>query len=321
MATQNKRPSVKGKKKIGSADLNQNKPNEKKPSFFSKRVPLLRPEEETLDLTADEQSINPGSNSDVATDSATSTTPTEPSSGLESAVVSDAPVESVEPLAADALSADFDLGEKTSRPSVGKKRRQTAAQGKEAAARFASLTNKWGKKGMACIAAVVAVVLVAGALFVWNTYFRYDDAQDVKGEWLVSGGTVVVAIDAQNIRMPGNVSYAYELDDQKKKITFSFSELSGGGEYDFSHGRNVLTVSEGNDGSAGVTTFLKISDNVKAKPRVISEKEARKYMNELAPQSLLTASGMAETDNAADEASEESGQANAKKKSSAKKES
>lgn len=280
MTTQNKRPSVKGKKRITSSDLEQS--------------------------TTDE-SIDPVP---VAGDLDSNEKP-ERFEKLEVLENLGAPEGSEEPKGL----------ERPERLSVPKAGRRSVSQDKERIARWSGLTKKWGKKGMACIAAALGIVLIAGAFFVWNTYFRYDDAQDIKGEWLVSGGTVVVAIDAQNIRMPGNVSYAYELDDQKKRIAFTFSELSGGGEYGFSHGRKVLTVSEGNDGSAGETVFLKISDNAKAKPRVISEKESRKYMTELAPQSLLAAAGMTDAGEAAAGNDGSSGQKSGKKASSAKKES
>lgn len=284
MTAQNKRPSVKGKKRITSSDVGQSKVDALKADAPQVDVPKV---DESVDFALAEDVFDLG----------------------------ERPEKSEKPAAIE----EPEKFEESRKPSVGKAGRRSVSQDKARLARWSGLTKRWGKKGIACIAAVVGMVLVAGIFFVWNTYFRYDDAQDIKGEWLVSGGTVVVAIDAQSIRMPGNVSYAYELDDQKKRITFTFSELSGGGEYDFSHGRKVLTVSEGNDGSAGETIFLKISDNAKAKPRVISEKESRKYMTELAPQSLLTAAGMTDSGEAAesDASSDKAGE----KKASAKKES
>lgn len=299
MTTQNKRPSVKGKKKIGSLDSGRDSAGEsKRPSLFPKRASLLRAKEESADSDALSQGLDPSAGADAG------------NFGAASAA-----------LDAEGLSSELDSAGKTGRPSVGGKGRRSAPSDKKRLAALPSSAGKWGKKGLACIAGVVGIVLAVGIFFVWNTYFRYDDAQDIKGEWLVSGGTVVVAIDAQNIRMPGNVSYSYTLDDQKKRITFTFSELSGGGDYDFSHGRKVLTVSEGNDGSAGVTTFVKISDNAKAKPRIVSEKESQKYMNELAPQSLLAASDEGASDGAAEKKSGSSGKAGEKQASPSQKES
>lgn len=102
--------------------------------------------------------------------------------------------------------------------------------------------NLW--LGAAC--AVIVLCLVGScAIISWERWFRFDDAQDIQDSWVDAKTNVAVTIDAENINLPENVSYAYTLDTGGKSITFSFAQLQGEAMYLFSADRNVLYIVEG----------------------------------------------------------------------------
>ena len=250
METPKRRPSIKGKKKVGSADL---APTEQQPGA---------PE------AVDEPSFQaPGAQP----------LPEERPSRFKRAKRPQAKLvqEAAEEAPADAVGIEGSEDEPAEKKGLGsslKKARRSSA----------SADQGRGRKAGLVVAAVLAVLVAAAALFVWNTYFRYDDTADIKGEWLVSDGSMVMVIDDQSIKMPDAV-YDYSLDTGKKTITFTFAELSGGGSYDFSDGRKTLTVSEGQE-NVVETTFYKMSDKVQAKPRKLSGEKAEQALSKYGPQ-------------------------------------
>lgn len=124
------------------------------------------------------------------------------------------------------------------------------------------------------IVGVVAVVAVAlGAFFVWNAFFRYDDAADIQGEWRTQDNTMTVVIDGSNIRMP-DLEYSYEIDTGAKRLTFHFSDLTGSGTYSFSSDRSTLTIVEGEGDTATTTVLVKVSNDTQATPQLVDQTQS-----------------------------------------------
>ena len=102
----------------------------------------------------------------------------------------------------------------------------------------------WKKVTLITLAVLASVAIIAGAGFVWQTFFRYDDAADIQGEWITDDGSMTVVIDDGSINMPNNLPYAYTLDTWNKTISFDFQGLSGSGTYTFSADRQHLVITE-----------------------------------------------------------------------------
>lgn len=96
------------------------------------------------------------------------------------------------------------------------------------------------------IVGIIFIVLLAltTAAMAWNHWLRYDDAQDIQGEWKIEGSDSTIVFTENEIQLTESVKYAYELDTFAKTITFSFHSLQGSGSYAFSPERDVLIISE-----------------------------------------------------------------------------
>lgn len=117
------------------------------------------------------------------------------------------------------------------------------------------------------VSALAVAVAVSGLLF-WNAYLRYDDAADIRGEWQVADGSMTVVIDADSINMPDSLAYEYRLDTWEKTISFSFEDLSGKGTYRFSSDRRGVVIQEGEGQDAAEITLVKVSDDESAEPHL-----------------------------------------------------
>ena len=106
---------------------------------------------------------------------------------------------------------------------------------------------------------LLAVVVTAG-LFVWDHWFRYDDAKDFQNDWALSGTASTVTINADYIVVTTDVHYSYKLDTWAKTITYSFGDLQGAGVYRFSADRTKLVIIEG--GFNNVVLDAKIALNL-----------------------------------------------------------
>lgn len=104
------------------------------------------------------------------------------------------------------------------------------------------------------VAVIVCLVLVAVLLFSWNRWWRYDDAEDIQGTWLVHGTDTAIVIDESYIWITDDVGYAYTLDADSKTIEFSFGDMSGSGRYRFSSDRSQLIIVDG-DGYTWTSTL------------------------------------------------------------------
>ena len=92
---------------------------------------------------------------------------------------------------------------------------------------------------------VVILLLVIGTgLLAWNQWFRYDDAADIQGTWVIDGSSKSITINETDIVMTDDVSYPYTLDTFQKTISFSFKQYSGSGSYAFSPERTTLVITE-----------------------------------------------------------------------------
>ena len=105
---------------------------------------------------------------------------------------------------------------------------------------------------------VVILLLVIGTgLLAWNQWFRYDDAADIQGTWVIDGSSQSITINETDIVMTDDVSYPYTLDTFQKTISFSFKQYSGSGSYAFSPERTTLVITE-TDADAGEKVSTKL---------------------------------------------------------------
>ncbi len=168
-----------------------------------------------------------------------------------------------------------------------------------------SKRTSWG--GVRKIVSIVVTIagmaaLATGGYFIWDTFFRYDDAADIQGEWRTEDSTMTVVIDETDIRMP-DLEYAYEIDTRSKQITFSFSDLSGSGTYSFSEDRSQLTIVEGEGDSATSTVLIKVSDNTEAEPQLLgSDTSSDEDSGEESDAQGDSSTGDSESDDGSDEA-------------------
>lgn len=163
----------------------------------------------------------------------------------------------------------------SARARRGAGRAQAASRRKAPNARDAARPQEKPRSGsvrkiiLLVVGILVAVALALGAFFLWDKYLRYDDAADIQGEWRTQDGSMTVVIDSTDIRMP-DLEYAYEIDTSAKTLTFTFSDLSGSGSYEFSGDRTQLTIVEGQGDSAATTVLVKVSDNTQATPQLLN---------------------------------------------------
>ena len=143
------------------------------------------------------------------------------------------------------------------------------------------------------ICAVLLVVLsvaAAGGAFAWDRWYRYDDSQDIQGEWKMTNAERTVVITENKIKIADNVSYGYTLDTHDKTITYSFGDDSMTAAYRFSPDRHYLIIDESGetdwlvamhlkedkvladrDVPQGVSKLSKLSNDTKAEPKDTEE--------------------------------------------------
>lgn len=104
---------------------------------------------------------------------------------------------------------------------------------------------------------VVLLLAIGTGLLAWNQWFRYDDAADIQGTWVIEGTTQSITITDSDIVMTADVSYPYTLDTFQKTISFSFKQYSGSGSYAFSPERTALVITE-TDADSGEKVSTKL---------------------------------------------------------------
>jgi hypothetical protein len=172
-------------------------------------------------------------------------------------------------------------------PVKGKHAKHAAPPAPEAQPRRASETPKVSRaskprkksripRPLKVVVAIVLVLIIgAGAFFTWDYLFRYDDAQDIQGQWKIEGSNNSIVITDSEIRLTDSVSFEYELNTFEKTITYKFANYTGVGSYVFSPERDVLTFtdvntnepgqSEGGDDASSMR-LLKVSNQAVGEP-------------------------------------------------------
>lgn len=137
---------------------------------------------------------------------------------------------------------------------------------------------------------VVLSVAAAGGAFAWDRWYRYDDSQDIQGEWKMTNAERTVVITENKIKIADNVSYGYTLDTHDKTITYSFGDDSMTAAYRFSPDRQCLIIDESGetdwlvamhlkedkvladrDVPQGVSKLSKLSNDTEAEPKDTEE--------------------------------------------------
>lgn len=158
-------------------------------------------------------------------------------------------------------SSEFKLD--PSRPSVKDSGRRAKVKGKRgrkgASAKEDASKRNSAKEGSAksavlrkrLIAAglVVLVIAVVTLGVSWARWWRFDDAQDIQGQWFSADttGTAIVNVDGETIRLASDVAYSYTLDTTAKTIQYDFGPMHGQGRYWFSEDRSTLVIADGTD--------------------------------------------------------------------------
>lgn len=125
---------------------------------------------------------------------------------------------------------------------------------KESSAKSAALRKRLIAAGL------VVLVIAAVALGVsWARWWRFDDAQDIQGQWFSANttGTAIVNVDGETIRLASDVAYSYTLDTTAKTIQYDFGPMHGQGRYWFSDDRSTLVIA---DGTGFTTTSTLLED-------------------------------------------------------------
>lgn len=150
-----------------------------------------------------------------------------------------------------------------SRPSVKDSGRRAKVKGKRgrkgASAKEDTSNRNSAKEGSAksvvlrkrlIAAGLVVLVIAVVALGVsWARWWRFDDAQDIQGQWFSANttGTAIVNVDGETIRLASDVAYSYTLDTTAKTIQYDFGPMHGQGRYWFSDDRSTLVIADGTD--------------------------------------------------------------------------
>lgn len=101
---------------------------------------------------------------------------------------------------------------------------------------------KWGRLLLVCI---FAFLLLAAGLFVWNRWYRFDDAADIQGTWRDVNTGTMLELDSSHLKIAGDVVYTYTLDTFAKTISYSLGNDNGFSSYRFSENRQELVLEDG----------------------------------------------------------------------------
>lgn len=104
---------------------------------------------------------------------------------------------------------------------------------------------------------IIAALAIVTGLLAWNQWFRYDDAADIQGTWVIDRTQDTITITPTDMQMTAEVSYQYSLDTFDKTITFNFKQYSGEGSYAFSPDRTTLIITE-TDADTGENVSTKL---------------------------------------------------------------
>ena len=110
------------------------------------------------------------------------------------------------------------------RPSSAKKRR------------------KWPSVVVGAVVLVVVAVVVAFSCWRWTFA---NDAQDIQGTWCIAGTQKTVEVTADGIKLSGDVTYSYTIDEGAKTLSLSFGNMEGEARYRFSLDRQTLALRDG----------------------------------------------------------------------------
>lgn len=97
------------------------------------------------------------------------------------------------------------------------------------------------------IGIVIVTIIAMSSYYVWDRWERYDDHNDIQGQWYVFGTSVPIRITADLLDFNADTSYHYVLDAENKTITFSLGNMEGMAHYCFYEDRQVLVLIDGKD--------------------------------------------------------------------------
>ncbi len=136
------------------------------------------------------------------------------------------------------------------------------AQGAQRKHRFR--LRRWHVIVSVVLVVMIAIVTITGSFF-WNRWYRFDDAQDIQGQWYVAGTDAAIDITQDQLVFNEDTAYRYSLNAEDKTISFKLGNLDGLAHYCFFEDRKVLIIMDGENytrwGTAG-DDFLISLDNL-----------------------------------------------------------
>ena len=120
------------------------------------------------------------------------------------------------------------------------------------------------------------MVLVAVAIVVAFSCWRWtfaNDAQDIQGTWYIAGTQKTIEVTADGIKLSGDVTYSYTIDEGAKTLSLSFGNMEGEARYRFSFDRQTLALRDG-ESTWGNSLSEDISWTIAALGRAIQGEQA-----------------------------------------------
>ena len=144
-------------------------------------------------------------------------------------------------------------GRKGASAKEGASKRNSAKEGSAKSAVF--------RKRLIAAGLVVLVIAVVALGVSWARWWRFDDTQDIQGQWFSANttGTAIVNVDGETIRLASDVAYSYTLDTTAKTIQYDFGPMHGQGRYWFSEDRSTLVIADGTDFTTTSTLLVDIA--------------------------------------------------------------
>ena len=107
--------------------------------------------------------------------------------------------------------------------------------------------GRWKLLVAVIVGVVVAVLLVLAGYMAGSRWVRFNDEDDIQGNWYVYGTEVPLAIGNGEISINDETAYAYRIDPTAKTIEYTFGGMAGQGRYWFSDDRKILVITDGKD--------------------------------------------------------------------------
>lgn len=91
---------------------------------------------------------------------------------------------------------------------------------------------------------IALLIATATIIFSFTRWCVADDAQDIKGTWIVDDSDTTIQVTDTEIRMTSDMIFTYSLDTGSKTIKERLDNKEGSAHYVFSQDRNELVIAD-----------------------------------------------------------------------------